>query len=85
MAGKCSCGSLKLGYVAQGQSDEDSGLIRSGASIQSLKPFEIGLLKGEAWKSIDGQDNQGNGIIHRSPDMNHYNSKRMVLTLDSLD
>ncbi|WP_373533406.1 DUF1826 domain-containing protein [Vampirovibrio sp.] len=75
----------KLGYIAQGQSDENSGLIRPDAVIQSLQPYEVGLLKGEAWKSFDGHDNHGNGIIHRSPAMEGCASKRIVLTLDSLD
>jgi hypothetical protein len=66
----------RMGHAAGGQSDAESGLIRDGAQIQSLSPFEVGFFKGEAW-----QGNAGRGAVHRSP---AGGERRVVLTLEAL-
>jgi hypothetical protein len=71
----------KLGMVAQGIPDEESGLIKPRAAIRSMEPFDVGLLKGEAWTNQDGSPNLGNGVVHRSPQVD--NGLRVLLTLDA--
>ena len=66
----------KLGAGNQGRKDAQSGLYSSRQSIQTLAPGDVALLKGESW-----QDNEGAGLIHRSPAVNH-DHKRLLLTLD---
>jgi Protein of unknown function (DUF1826) len=68
-----------LGAAAQGQADEDSGLIRSAQGIHRIEPFALALLKGEAW-----QDNAGQGLIHRSPLVLAAAAPRVVLALDAI-
>ncbi|XXY54755.1 DUF1826 domain-containing protein [Sorangium sp. So ce269] len=66
----------RLGHRANGVPDEDSGVLRAGARLRRMAPFEVGLLKGEAWPG-----NQGRGAVHRSPP---GTSPRVVVTLDAL-
>lgn len=66
----------RLGHAAGGLSDAESGLIRSGAPILQMSPFEVGLFKGEAWEG-----NTGRGAVHRSPS---GGARRVLLTLEAL-
>ena len=66
----------KLGSGNQGMSDEQSGLIQTLNEIQQLNTGEVALLKGEAW-----EENEGKGLIHRSPKLQN-GSKRLLMTLD---
>lgn len=65
-----------LGHGANGRPDHSSGLIKEGASVQRLNPFDVGLLKGDAWP-----ENEGHGLVHRSPAADE-NDRRLLLTLD---
>jgi hypothetical protein len=68
-----------LGAAAQGQADEDSGLICSAQGIHHIAPFALALLKGDAW-----QGNAGQGLIHRSPVVSAALAPRVVLALDAI-
>lgn len=52
----------KLGPGAGGLADEESGLLLRRACIKSMRPFEVGLMKGAGWPG-----NESAGLIHRSP------------------
>ncbi|HEU4405683.1 MAG TPA: DUF1826 domain-containing protein [Polyangiaceae bacterium] len=67
----------RLGHAAGGLPDEASGLLREGAKVWRAAPFDLVLLKGEAWPG-----NEGHGAVHRSPP---FWGRRVVLTLDALD
>jgi len=62
--------------LATGDSDETSGVIGDSTQVNTLTSGEVVLLKGETW-----QDNEGGGIVHRSPSASPLD-KRLVLTLD---
>lgn len=66
----------KLGRGSQGKSDACSGLIAKGSQIQQVTATDVVLLKGEGWF-----DNQGGGIVHRSPAV-PAGETRLVATLD---
>ncbi|WP_437733087.1 DUF1826 domain-containing protein [Sorangium sp. So ce1335] len=66
----------RLGHGASGLPDEGSGVLRAGARLGRMAPFDVGLLKGEAWPG-----NRGRGAVHRSPP---GTGSRVVLTLDAL-
>ncbi|WP_437926760.1 DUF1826 domain-containing protein [Sorangium sp. So ce291] len=66
----------RLGHRANGIPDEVSGVLRAGARLRRMEPFDVGLLKGEAWPG-----NQDRGAVHRSPP---GTSPRVVVTLDAL-
>ncbi|MCE0557448.1 DUF1826 domain-containing protein [Motilimonas sp. E26] len=66
----------KLGRDSKGKSDEASGLYAADSDVFSADVGDVLLLKGDAWP-----DNEGLGVIHRSPAINP-NDKRLVLTLD---
>ncbi|WP_437547659.1 DUF1826 domain-containing protein [Sorangium sp. So ce367] len=66
----------RLGHRANGVPDEVSGVLRAGARLRRMEPFDVGLLKGEAWPG-----NQDRGAVHRSPP---GTSPRVVVTLDAL-
>jgi hypothetical protein len=66
----------RIGHAAGGLPDTESGLIRSGAQIQQMRRFEVGLFKGEAWEG-----NLGRGAVHRSP---AGGARRVLLTLEAL-
>ena len=66
-----------LGSAGHGQADEDSGLMHSGAQIVQANPFDVVLLKGEAWPRAEGF-----GAIHRSP--NPRGEPRTLLRVDML-
>jgi len=68
----------KLGRGSQGKPDSESGIYSSPQDIQQLNYGDVALLKGEAW-----QDNEGAGLVHRSPDL-AKDEKRLLLTLDMM-
>jgi hypothetical protein len=69
----------KLGTGNMGKPDELSGLFEHISDIQQLKSGDVGLMKGELW-----HNNEGAGLIHRSPQVPD-NTRRLVLTLDFMD
>ncbi len=69
----------KLGTGNMGKPDELSGLFGHITDIQQLKSGDVGLMKGELW-----HNNEGAGLIHRSPQVPN-NTRRLVLTLDFMD
>ena len=69
----------KLGTGNMGKPDELSGLFDNISDIQQLKSGDVGLMKGELW-----HNNEGAGLIHRSPQVPN-NTRRLVLTLDFMD
>jgi hypothetical protein len=69
----------KLGTGNMGKPDELSGLFDNLSDIQQLNSGDVGLMKGELW-----HNNEGAGLIHRSPQVPD-NTRRLVLTLDFMD
>lgn len=69
----------RLGHAARDVSDELSGLVPSPECIRVAEPFDVVLLKGEAWP-----ESTGFGAVHRSPAANRE-SCRLVMTLDPMD
>ena len=69
----------KLGTGNMGKPDELSGLFDNISDIQQLKSGDVGLMKGELW-----HNNEGAGLIHRSPQVPN-NTRRLVLTLDFMN
>ncbi|BBW90934.1 DUF1826 domain-containing protein [Pseudoalteromonas sp. PS1M3] len=68
----------KLGTGNLGKPDEESGLIKSLNNINQLTEGDVALLKGEYW-----DENEGAGLVHRSPPLAGTNSApRLLLTLD---
>ena len=53
-----------------------SGLYDNAKHIKQLKSGDVALLKGELW-----QNNEGAGLIHRSPQLAD-NCRRLLLTID---
>jgi hypothetical protein len=72
----------KLGAGNQGKSDEQSGLFDSSDDIRQLSEGDVALLKGEFW-----HDNEGAGLVHRSPVQPEglLNERRLLLTLDFIN
>ena len=72
----------QLGAGNQGKSDEQSGLFQSIDDIRQLNQGDVALLKGEFW-----QDNEGAGLVHRSPvqGQGSVNERRLILTLDFIN
>lgn len=68
----------KMGRGAEGKADNESGLYLQAASIHKLSAGDVALLKGEDWP-----DNEGHGIVHRSPEM-AASQKRLFLTMDAI-
>jgi hypothetical protein len=60
-----------------GATDDASGLLRPGATVQRLEPCDVGIFKGEAWPG-----NEGRGAVHRSPPTD--GGWRLLVTLDAL-
>lgn len=69
----------KLGRGSQGKPDDKSGLFYSAQDICQLNCGDIALLKGESW-----ENNEGAGLIHRSPAL-LPGERRLLLTLDFLN
>jgi hypothetical protein len=72
----------KLGAGNQGKSDEQSGLFHDANDIRQLSRGDVALLKGEFW-----HDNEGAGLVHRSPAQpkETINESRLLLTLDFIN
>jgi hypothetical protein len=68
-----------LGHRADGRPDEASGLLRTPDAVQRMQPFDIGLLKGEAWPG-----NHGRGAVHRSPPVAPSDTRRVFVTIEGL-
>lgn len=68
-----------LGHRADGRPDEASGLLRTPDAVQRMQPFDLGLLKGEAWPG-----NQGRGAVHRSPSVASSATRRVFVTIEGL-
>lgn len=66
----------KLGAGNMGKPDTLSGLYDNASDIKQLKSGDVALLKGELW-----HDNEGAGLIHRSPQLSN-NTHRLLLTID---
>jgi hypothetical protein len=69
----------RLGIVSAGLDDDLSGVVLDQREIQSAPEGSLMLLKGEGWEG-----NEGNGIIHRSPQASKF-ERRLMLSLDLLD
>ncbi len=69
----------KLGVGNQGKPDDQSGLFDCANDVQYLARGDVALLKGESWEG-----NEGNGLIHRSPQLSG-NIRRLLLTLDFME
>lgn len=69
----------RLGHLAGGLSDEESGLIAAGATIQQVPAHAVALCKGDSWPGLAGR-----GIVHRSPRGLAGAGTRLVMTLDLL-
>jgi hypothetical protein len=68
-----------LGAGSKGIADIRSGLLRGGAQLHRLQPFDVGLFKGERWPG-----NTGRGAVHRSPALPPIASHRVMVTVDEL-
>lgn len=66
-----------LGGAGHGKVDEETGLILPGAKVRQVSPFDVVLLKGEAWPGAAGF-----GAVHRSPDPG--DELRVLLRVDML-
>ena len=66
-----------LGSPGQGLPDDQNGLMLPGAEVQQVSPFDVVLLKGEAWPGAEGF-----GAVHRSPDPE--GQRRVLLRVDML-
>lgn len=53
-------------------------IVKDPSKIQQMETFEVGILKGE---SLD-QPRKVKGIVHRSPDIEALNEKRIILRID---
>jgi hypothetical protein len=69
----------KLGTGNIGKPDELSGLFDSSSDIKQLNCGDIALLKGEIW-----ENNEGAGLIHRSPKLSG-GTRRLLLTIDFIN
>lgn len=69
----------KLGVGHQGKTDEKSGLFTDLSDVNRLTEGDVALLKGENWN-----DNEGFGLVHRSPPM-LAGERRLLLTLDFIN
>jgi len=69
----------KLGAGNMGKSDDLSGLFECPSDIKQLNCGDVALLKGELW-----HNNEGAGLIHRSPQLVN-NACRLLLTIDFIE
>ncbi len=53
-------------------------IVKRHALIQRMKPFEVGILKGE----IPGRQRNVKGVVHRSPEIAQNEEKRITLRVD---
>ena len=69
----------KLGLGNMGKPDEVSGLFECTSDVRQLSFGDVALLKGELW-----ENNEGAGLIHRSPHLTG-NTRRLLLTIDFIN
>ena len=69
----------KLGLGNMGKPDEVSGLFECTSDVRQLGFGDVALLKGELW-----ENNEGAGLIHRSPQL-IGNTRRLLLTIDFIN
>ena len=62
-----------------GKPYELSGLFDRSSDIKQLNFGDIALLKGKIW-----ENNEGAGLIHRSPQLSG-NTRRLLLTIDFIN
>jgi len=67
----------RLGPGAEGQPDEQSGLLRPGARVRRMPPGTVALFKGSTWGTGELR-----GVVHRSPDAA---GGRLMVSMDPLD
>lgn len=60
-------------------SGNNDAIVRDWSRVQSLRPFWVGVMKGERWP-----DHQGGGLLHRSPPL-ETGDWRMFLALDPVE
>lgn len=65
--------------VADEQTGGESGRYRAPRDVQRMRPFDIGLLKGEAWPG-----NVGRGIVHRSPAVPTSAARRVFVSIEGV-
>jgi len=53
-------------------------ILKNPALVQRMAPFEVGILKGELANKL----NSTRGIIHRSPQIEETNNRRIILRVD---
>jgi len=53
-------------------------IVNDSSKIQQLKPFDVGILKGEPRSKLNSLP----GIVHRSPSIKEDGEKRIVLRID---
>ena len=68
----------KLGHGSNGLPDHESGLFDCPDAIQQLNQGDVAILKGDLWEG-----NEGNGLVHRSPDTDC--GHRLLLTMDLIN
>ena len=66
-----------LGEAGHGRPDHENGVMLPHAEVQRVSPFEVVLLKGEAWPGAENF-----GAVHRSPDP--AGGRRVLLRVDML-
>lgn len=69
----------KLGMGGRGLTDAESGMITDLTAIRQMPAYAVGLMKGESWEG-----NEGQGLVHRSPQPTALQPRRLLLTLDML-
>jgi hypothetical protein len=69
----------KLGTGSLGKRDDQSGLYDNANDIDQLNQGDVALLKGEFW-----HENEGAGLVHRSPQLKN-DTHRLLLTLDFIN
>ena len=67
---------LKLGPGSGGKPDEESGLFQPDTEIYTVPVQSVALLKGDSWI-----DNEGRGVVHRSPGVSSTQA-RILMTVD---
>ena len=76
----CKVDRSKLGVASHGKIDEETGIFKTHKDIEQLDVGHVGLLKGESWEK-----NEGAGLVHRSPNVENNDQRRLMLTLDFID
>jgi hypothetical protein len=61
--------------LGKGRNDK---IVREGALVQQLQPFQIGFMKGQLYRS-----HYGRGLVHRSPEANGPGQNRYLFKLDA--